>query len=99
MRQRDIVTALEGLPVTALQVVARNSGEGETLDIRVEAPVASSPAMQGRMRQALLRGVKNLRKRLDDGSLKELSLSLHRPGTLPRNPRTGKLRSPIDERI
>jgi len=99
VRQRDIVTALEGLPVTALQVVARNSGEGETLDIRVEAPVASSPAMQGRMRQALLRGVKNLRKRLDDGSLKELSLSLHRPGTLPRNPRTGKLRSPIDERI
>ena len=50
------------------------------------------------MRRALLSGMEKLKERLDDGSLKGLALSLHRPGELPRNPRTGKLKSPVDER-
>jgi phenylacetate-CoA ligase len=98
LRQRDVVAALRGLPIAALQIAARGSADGESLAVRLETPAGKSPEMEGRIRRALLRGVNKLKERLDDGSLRELALSLHKPGELPRNPRTGKLKSPVDER-
>ena len=97
VRHRDIVAALKGLPVSALQIAALSDDEGESLAVRVETPSASLE-LEKRVRRALLAGTEKLKERLSDGSLKELALSLHKPGELPRNPRTGKLKSPVDER-
>ncbi len=97
MRHRDFVAALKGLPVSALQIAALSDEEGESLAVRVETPLAS-PELEKRVRRALLAGMGKLKERLADGSLKELSLSLYKSGELPRNPRTGKLKSPVDER-
>jgi phenylacetate-coenzyme A ligase PaaK-like adenylate-forming protein len=97
VRHRDFVAALKGLPVSALQVAALGGEEGESLAVRVEAS-SSSLELEKRLRRALLAGMDKLKERLEDGSLRELSLSLHKPGELPRNPRTGKLKSPVDER-
>jgi phenylacetate-coenzyme A ligase PaaK-like adenylate-forming protein len=97
VRHRDFVAALRGLPVSAVQIAALGDEEGESLAVRVETPSASV-ALEGRVRRALLGGMEKLKERLGDGALKELVLSLHKPGELPRNPRTGKLKSPVDER-
>jgi phenylacetate-coenzyme A ligase PaaK-like adenylate-forming protein len=97
VRHRDFMAALRGLPVSALQIAALNDEAGETLAVRVETPSASAE-LEKRVRRALLAGTEKLKERLADGSLKELALSLHKPGKLPRNPRTGKLKSPVDER-
>jgi phenylacetate-coenzyme A ligase PaaK-like adenylate-forming protein len=97
VRHRDFVAALKGLPVSAVQIAALGGEAGESLAVRVETP-ASSLELEKRLRRALLAGMEKLKERLEDGSLRGLSLSLHKPGELPRNPRTGKLRSPVDER-
>ena len=99
VRHRDIAAALKGLPVSALQLVARSSERGETLAVRVETPAGASPKLADGLRAALLKSTEKLAERLADGSLKALAIELHRPGELPRNPRTGKLKSPVDERI
>ncbi|MBI5240270.1 MAG: hypothetical protein HY926_07335 [Elusimicrobia bacterium] len=98
VRHRDFVAALKGLPVSAVQVAALGGEEGESLAVRVETPAKDGPALEKRLRHALLHGLEKLQSRLADGSLRELALSLHKPGELPRNPRTGKLKSPVDER-
>jgi hypothetical protein len=97
VRHRDFVAALKGLPVSALQVAALGGEDGESLAVRVESS-AKSVELEKRVRRALLGGMEKLKERLEDGSLRELALSLHKPGELPRNPRTGKLKSPVDER-
>jgi phenylacetate-coenzyme A ligase PaaK-like adenylate-forming protein len=98
VRHRDFVAALKGLPVSAVQIAALSDEEGESLAVRVETPFATLE-LEKRVRRALLGGLEKLKERLSDGSLKELALSLHNPGELPRNPRTGKLKSPVDERL
>lgn len=97
VRHRDFVSALKGLPVSALQVAALGGEEGESLTVRIESS-SPGPELEKRARRVLLAGLEKLRERLEDGSLRELSLSVHKPGELPRNPRTGKLKSPVDER-
>jgi phenylacetate-CoA ligase len=98
VRHRDFISALRGLPVSALQIAALSDEDGETLAVRVETP-SISLELEKRVRRALLANTEKLKERLGDGSLRELALSLHKPGQLPRNPRTGKLKSPVDERL
>ncbi|MCX5795600.1 MAG: hypothetical protein NTY77_08920 [Elusimicrobia bacterium] len=97
VRHRDFAAALQGLPVSALQIAALSGKGGESLAVRVETPSAQ-PALAKRLRRVLLARMEKLGERLADGTLHSLDLSLHEPGALPRNPRTGKLKSPIDER-
>jgi phenylacetate-coenzyme A ligase PaaK-like adenylate-forming protein len=97
IRHRDFVAALSGLPVSAVQVAALSDEGGETLVVRVETAAASA-TLEARVRRALLGGLEKLKERLDDGSLQGLVFSLHKPGELARNPRTGKIKSPVDER-
>jgi len=98
VRHRDFVAAFKGLPVSALQIAARGDARGESLVVRVETPRGASPELEARLRQALLRGMEKLEERLGDGALRELIMILCKPGELPRNARTGKIKSPVDER-
>ncbi|MEK9145654.1 MAG: acyl-CoA reductase, partial [Elusimicrobiota bacterium] len=97
IRHRDFAAALKGLPVSALQLAVCSEKGGESISLRVETPFPS-PALRERVRSAVLRSAAKVGERLKEGALKDLRVELHRPGALPRNPRTGKLKSPIDER-
>ena len=97
IRHRDFSAALKGLPVSALQLAVLSEKGGETIALRVETP-SPSPGLRERVRSAVLRSVAKVGERLAEGALKDLRVELHTPGGLPRNPRTGKLKSPIDER-
>jgi hypothetical protein len=69
------------------------------LAVRIETPAKASPELEARVRRALLARTEKLSERLAEGTLKALVIDLLRPGQLARNPRTGKLKSPLDERI
>ena len=97
IRHRDFAAALKGLPVSALQLAVRSEKEGESIVVRLETPRAS-PDLRERARSAVLSSVAKVGERLKEGALKDLRIELHKPGVLPRDPRTGKLKSPIDER-
>jgi phenylacetate-coenzyme A ligase PaaK-like adenylate-forming protein len=99
----DVVRALSQLPVTHVQVAARSDSRGEALSVRVEwapdAPAEASPGDRAaRVRAALLSGVAKLAERLEQGALAGLGVEVLAPGTLARNPRTGKVRNVVDER-
>lgn len=97
IRHRDFAAALKGLPVSALQLAVFSEKGGESLALRIETPHPSA-GLQERAREAILRSVAKVGERLKEGALKELKVELYKPGGLARNPRTGKLKSPIDER-
>ncbi|MEK7743967.1 MAG: hypothetical protein AAB578_06230, partial [Elusimicrobiota bacterium] len=97
IRHRDFAAALKGLPVSALQLAVYSEKGGESIALRVETP-SPSPALRERVRSVVLRSAAKVGERLKEGALKDLRVELHKPGALPRNPRTGKLKSPIDER-
>lgn len=94
---RDFQTALVGLPVTQLQLAAGAGVAGETLEVRVEMEGAK-PGDARRVRAVLLEKVGKLAERIADGGLAGLSVVVMPPGTLPRNPRSGKVKSVVDER-
>ncbi|MBI5629953.1 MAG: hypothetical protein HY921_03600 [Elusimicrobia bacterium] len=97
LRFRDMAEALRDFPVSALQLSARNDGGGEWVTIRAESS-ESGPALAGRMREALLGRVEKLKERLAEGFLKDVRVELHRPGSLARNARSGKIKEILDER-
>ncbi|MFA6318463.1 MAG: acyl-CoA reductase [Elusimicrobiota bacterium] len=97
VRYRDFEAALRAFPVSALQVAASNDARGESLVVRVET-AAKTEGLASRMRAALLSSMEKLAERLAEGGLQAVAVELHRPGTLPRNQRSGKLKSLSDER-
>lgn len=96
VRYRDIVAALSDLPISALQLSAQNNEQGEFIALRIESsePVGLKALACG----ALFSRVKRLKERVDDGSLVKIEFDIVEPGTLPRNPRTGKIKQVVDER-
>lgn len=97
VRWRDFSAALAGMPLSNLQVAARNEENGESVVVRAETD-SPSEGTRSRVEGALLSSMSKLKERLADGSLNRLCVELHEPGRLPRNPRTGKVRAMVDER-
>lgn len=97
LRYRDFLNALKGLPVSEMQVIARNSDKGEYLVVKIESEDLSG-TFRRRIGQAFLDRVKLLKDRLDKGTLEKLDIQLSKPGSLPRNPRSGKIKNLVDER-
>jgi len=95
---RDFLAALDGMPVSLLQlVVSRSAGPGERIKARVETSDADA-AWGPRARALFLEHVRKLAESLDAGTLAALEVEIVGPGGLPRNPRTGKVSSVVDER-
>jgi len=92
---RDLRQALAGLPVSEVQIAARAEDAGEYLVVRLETEAGD---LADRARTELLKAIPVLADRLGRGRLLRLEVTCHRPGELPRNPRTGKLRLVVDER-
>lgn len=97
VRYRDFSAALSGMPISTMQLAARNDENGEAVVVRAEMDDPSEGA-RSRIEAAILSSMSKLKERLDDGTLSRLSVELHAPGALPRNPRTGKVKALVDER-
>ncbi|MBI4387233.1 MAG: hypothetical protein HY551_07610 [Elusimicrobia bacterium] len=94
---RDFARALAELPLSTVQLAARNDENGESIILRAESDDPSERLKTG-IREALLKSLDKLRERLDEGTLSQLHVELYRPGELPRNARSGKVKSVVDER-
>ncbi|MBI5623576.1 MAG: hypothetical protein HY924_07350 [Elusimicrobia bacterium] len=97
VRYRDFEAALRRFAVSALQVAARNEAKGESLVVRIETS-AKADGLSAKLRASLLGSMPKLRERLSDGGLAGLAVEVHRPGSLARNTRSGKLMTLLDER-
>ena len=95
---RDFARALEAFPLSSLQMAARNDERGESLVLRAETEQASHE-LSASIEQAVLNSVEKMKSRLADNSLAGLKIELYKPGELPRNGRTGKLKTLVDERV
>ncbi|MBI4405791.1 MAG: hypothetical protein HY537_16655 [Deltaproteobacteria bacterium] len=97
LRYADLLKALSDFPISQMQMIARNDVQGETLIIRIESE-AQGEQWSTKTRDTLIHQVPYLGDRLKDGSLAGLIVEWYRPGYLPRNPRSGKVKSVVDER-
>ncbi|MBI5242471.1 MAG: hypothetical protein HY922_02155 [Elusimicrobia bacterium] len=97
VRHRDFADALSGMPLSATQIAARSENGREILVLRAEAE-ARSEALREEVRRTILDKVSKVGERLEDGNLAALEIELVAPGSMPRNPRSGKVRNVVDER-
>ena len=97
VRYRDFQEALKGFDYSQMQMAATSGVEGERLVLRFELE-RPSPDLRRRMRETLLGAVPKLKENLDAGSIRELEIEFLAPGALPRNPRSGKVKTLVDER-
>ncbi len=91
----DVAPGLSRLPVSPnFQIIGRLCDGREQLTIRLEA---ETELPESQVRQALVEGSYKLEEALREGWL-ALRIEWYKPGKLPRNARTGKLKVVIDER-
>ena len=93
----DLERGLEGVPYSLLQVVGKTDSRGEVLALHLERTEDSWSAEK--VRAMVLERIPAFRKRLEDGSLAELEIRFFKNGGLPRNPRTGKVKLILDQRL
>lgn len=95
---RDVSAALEGWPglTGAVQLVGEKAQGRDRIRVRVEGEPAEDT---GSLRRHLLETVPGLARRLREGLLGDLVVEVVKPGALPRNPATGKLRRVVDRRL
>jgi phenylacetate-coenzyme A ligase PaaK-like adenylate-forming protein len=91
----DVAAGLNGLPVSqSFQVVAHNVAGKDRLLLRLEA---EKPLPEDKIIAALRKGSYKIAESLKDNWM-TISIEWHKPGGIPRNARTGKLKPIIDER-
>jgi phenylacetate-CoA ligase len=93
----DFEAALDAVPFTAIQLVGLGSNNGEVLEVHLEVEDLSK-SLDDKIYKILTSKMEKLQERLHEGTLAKLEIKLHRPGTLPRNPRTGKVKKVVDKR-
>jgi phenylacetate-CoA ligase len=97
-RFRDVAAALGDLPLSPLQLVVRSVPAGDAIVLRAET-TERTEEMKGRILSQLFTRLEKLEERVEDKSVAELTIELLAPGELPRNPRTGKVRQLVEERL
>jgi phenylacetate-CoA ligase len=98
VRHRDFLEALKELPLSEIQLVARCTEEGEHMLLRIESEERHE-GLRKRIYDTVLEKVAMIKYRIDTGAITKLDIELHEPGTLPRHPRSNKIKRVIDERI
>jgi phenylacetate-CoA ligase len=96
-RYRDVAAALETFAYSALQVVVSNDGGRDRIIIRMESDATDSN-IPAKARAVLLEAMHKVQDNLDNGSIASFEVEIHALGSLPRNPRSGKIKQFLDER-
>ena len=97
LRYRDFLAAISQYDFSAMQLAARNVEEGEFLVMRLESDAAPE-GFTKRVHDTVVEKVPKIIDRLKDKTLLRIEVEWHAPGTLPRNPRSGKIKTLVDER-
>ncbi|MFC1521762.1 acyl-CoA reductase [Elusimicrobiota bacterium] len=97
LRYADVRSSLAGLPVSETQVVARNNDDGEYLVIGVESD-DDSPGLKDKIYSAVINSTGMFKDRLKKGDIVKIDVKVCKPGGLPRNPVSGKIKNLVDER-
>ncbi len=91
----DVAAGLQSLPVSqSFQVVAQNVAGKDHLLLRLEA---EQPLPDDKIVAALKKGSYKIAESLKDNWM-TISIEWFKPGRIPRNERTGKLKPIIDDR-
>lgn len=95
---RDCTQALSDLPISETQVIATADDDGvEHLIIRLES-TAGGKDLEGLIFDRLVSRLEKLGQRIAEKVLR-VTVEVVPLGSLPRNPRTGKIKQVIDERL
>jgi phenylacetate-CoA ligase len=94
---RDIASSLEGFPISAIQLAVREGRRGDEIVLRVETE-CPSPQLENDMREAVLHKATKVGEGIADGTVAGLYVEAHPLSSLPRNGRSGKLKTVVDER-
>lgn len=95
---QEVERGLEGIPYSLLQIIARTKSQKEVLVINLERPRAEGAWTPEKAQGAFLEKLPAIQKRVTEGAL-SIELNFFPPGGLPRNPRTGKVKLIVDERL
>ncbi len=96
LRYRDFQAALEQEPISALQILAENPHGLDDLVVRVES--GELGGAEDRLKEHVLTNVAKVRDNLESGAIRSIRVEVHPLGSLPRNPRSGKIKNLIDTR-
>jgi phenylacetate-coenzyme A ligase PaaK-like adenylate-forming protein/acyl-CoA reductase-like NAD-dependent aldehyde dehydrogenase len=98
VRHRDIHSALKELPLSEIQLVAKCDDRGEHIVLRIECH-EESEELRKLVHDSVREKVEMIRYRMETGDIRSLEIEFHKPGALPRNPRSDKIKRVIDERV
>lgn len=98
LQYRDVIKSLKQLPISVIQLAAQNSMEGEWLTLRVECENHTEDFRE-EIKRLVLADQPLFEVRIQEGQMLRFEIVLFRPGEIPRNPRTGKVKLVVDERI
>lgn len=93
----DVIAALEGLPVTQTQLIARARDSRDELEIRVETPGPGPADLPDAILRRLNERVAEFSDHVSRGQL-DVVITRLAPGGIARDARTGKVRRIVDER-
>jgi phenylacetate-CoA ligase len=91
--------AIKDLPISVMQLVGQNTSTGEHIVLRCETGETDTEALKAKVYKQVCERCPTVKHRLDDGNLSALEVEIFPVGALPRNPRTGKVKSLVDERV
>ncbi len=94
---RDFQSALAEESISALQIVTVNSSGIDEIIVKVEAENRDA-AFSELLRSRVLSRVAKVEKNIQDGQIRSLMVEVHPLGSLPRNPRSGKIKTLVDLR-
>ncbi len=94
---RDVAAALEGFAVSAMQLAVREGQKGDEIVIRIETE-SHDPHLENEIREAVVTKTHKIAEGLADQTLAYVYVEAHPLSSLPRNPRSGKLKTVLDER-
>lgn len=97
LKFQDIKSALKSFPLSEIQVAAKNNEKGEYIVIRTET---SEPMddLKAKIHKKLLVSIPRLKQQLEAKCISKLEIEMRRPGLLKRHPRSGKVKTLLDER-
>jgi phenylacetate-CoA ligase len=96
---RDVQACLKGLPLAEVQLKVGESDGGEYMHLLVETEPSARAGLEKLIVTRLHEGLEKFSQRIEDGSLMPPKIEILDIGTIPRNPRTGKVKAIQDSRL
>lgn len=96
---RDVQACLTGLPLAEMQLQVGESAQGEYMRLLVEAEPEVRSGLEAVIVDRLYHGLEKYADRLEEGSLLPPRIEVLDIGSIPRNARTGKVKSIVDPRV